>query len=187
MAPEESLESLRHSFNRSLRVQGKADRTLTLYGQSIVYFSRWLSAQGMAADLSSLTRTNALKWLDSLRERGQTTGTVRTRWPIGIPLVRGDEAPGRQAAFRPTNLMQRLSQEIEQHPGQLTKNQAARRAGGRRATALLAFDLLDAEGYLMSERGRSGYPVYMVIKPYRENDDPLSDRYVNVGNAFQSA
>jgi site-specific recombinase XerD len=80
MAPKESLESLQHSFNRSLRVQGKADRTLVLYGQSIVYFSRWLTAQGMPADLSGLTRTNALKWLDSLRERGQTTGTIRTRW-----------------------------------------------------------------------------------------------------------
>jgi hypothetical protein len=31
----ETLESLRASFNRSLRVEGKADRTLVLYGQSI--------------------------------------------------------------------------------------------------------------------------------------------------------
>jgi hypothetical protein len=38
----ESLESLRGSFNRSLRVEGKADRTLVLYGQSITYFSAWL-------------------------------------------------------------------------------------------------------------------------------------------------
>jgi site-specific recombinase XerD len=80
MASKEPLASLHHSFNRSLRVQGKADRTITLYGQSITYFSRWLAAQGAAPDLSSLTRANALKWLDSLRERGQTTGTVRTRW-----------------------------------------------------------------------------------------------------------
>jgi site-specific recombinase XerD len=80
MAPKESLESLQHSFNRSLRVQGKADRTLTLYGQSIVYFSRWLAQQGLPADLSSLTRTNVLDWLDSLRARGHTTGTIRTRW-----------------------------------------------------------------------------------------------------------
>jgi site-specific recombinase XerD len=80
VAPKESLESLHHSFNRSLRVQGKADRTITLYGQSITYFSRWLAQEGQPTDLSGLTRTNALKWLDSLRERGQTTGTVRTRW-----------------------------------------------------------------------------------------------------------
>jgi site-specific recombinase XerD len=80
MAPKESLESLHHSFNRFLRVQGRADRTITLYGQSITYFSRWLAQEGQPTDLSGLNRTNALKWLDSLRERGQTTGTVRTRW-----------------------------------------------------------------------------------------------------------
>jgi hypothetical protein len=46
----ETLESLRGSFNRSLRVEGKADRTLVLYGQSIDYFSRWLAEQGLPAD-----------------------------------------------------------------------------------------------------------------------------------------
>jgi site-specific recombinase XerD len=76
----DSLESLRSSFNRTLRVEGKASRTLVLYGQSIIYFSRWLAEQGIPADVSNLTRINALKWLESLRERGQNTGTVRTRW-----------------------------------------------------------------------------------------------------------
>jgi site-specific recombinase XerD len=76
----ETLESLRASFNRSLRVEGKADRTLVLYGQSITYFSQWLIAQGSTADLSNLTRDNVLGWLDSLRGRGQTAGTIRTRW-----------------------------------------------------------------------------------------------------------
>jgi site-specific recombinase XerD len=76
----ETLESLRGSFNRSLRVEGKADRTLVLYGQSIDYFSRWLAEQGLQAELSTLTRDNVLGWLDALRARGLTTGTVRTRW-----------------------------------------------------------------------------------------------------------
>jgi site-specific recombinase XerD len=76
----ETLESLRASFNRSLRVEGKADRTLVLYGQSITYFSQWLNAQGLPADLSNLTRDNVLGWLDSLRGRGQTGATIRTRW-----------------------------------------------------------------------------------------------------------
>jgi site-specific recombinase XerD len=76
----ETLESLRASFNRSLRVEGKADRTLVLYGQSITYFSQWLNAQGLPADLSNLTRDNVLGWLDDLRGRGQTAGTIRTRW-----------------------------------------------------------------------------------------------------------
>jgi hypothetical protein len=32
-------------------VEGKADRTLLLYGQSIDYFSRWLAEQGLRAEL----------------------------------------------------------------------------------------------------------------------------------------
>lgn len=76
----ESLESLRGSFNRSLRVEGKADRTIVLYGQSITFFSQWLTGRGQTADVGSLTRDNVLQWLDHLRGRGQTTGTIRTRW-----------------------------------------------------------------------------------------------------------
>ena len=76
----ETLESLRASFNRSLRVEGKADRTLVLYGQSITYFSAWLAEQGLTADLSALTRDNVLDWLANLRARALTDGTIRTRW-----------------------------------------------------------------------------------------------------------
>ncbi len=76
----ETLESLCASFNRTLRVEGKADRTLVLYGQSITYFSQWLAEQGQPADLSTLTRDNVLGWLDALRTRGLTVGTIRTRW-----------------------------------------------------------------------------------------------------------
>ena len=61
----ETLESLRASFNRSLRVAGKADRTLVLYGQSITYFSQCLIEQSLPVDLSSLTRSNVLGWLDA--------------------------------------------------------------------------------------------------------------------------
>jgi site-specific recombinase XerD len=76
----EVLESLRASFNRSLRVEGKADRTLVLYGQSITYFSAWLVERDVTPDVASLTRDNVLDWLDALRSRGLTAGTIRTRW-----------------------------------------------------------------------------------------------------------
>ena len=76
----ETFESLMDSFNLTLRVEGKADRTLVLYGQSVKYFSQWLAAQGLPADLSSLTRENIRGWLDSLRSRGQEDGTIQTRW-----------------------------------------------------------------------------------------------------------
>lgn len=76
----ESLVSLQQSFNRALRVEGKSDRTITLYGQSIVYFARWAEERGVPADVEALTRENVLDWLDSLRARGQSDGTVITRW-----------------------------------------------------------------------------------------------------------
>jgi hypothetical protein len=65
----ETLESLRGSFNRRLRAEGKADRTLVLYGQSITYFSHWLAEEGLPADLENLTRDDVLSWLEALRTR----------------------------------------------------------------------------------------------------------------------
>jgi hypothetical protein len=80
--------------------------------------------------------------------------------------------------------MQRVSEVIEQHPGELTKNQAAKRAGGRKESTLMAIDVLVLEGYVTSAKGRRGYEVLTSAKRYREKDDEQSDRYVNNGNDF---
>ncbi|TDO14624.1 site-specific recombinase XerD [Mycobacterium sp. BK086] len=76
----ETLESLRSSFYRSLRVAGKADRTVALYGQSITYFSRWLVEEGHPVDVVSLNRDMVLEWFDYLRGRDLAAGTILTRW-----------------------------------------------------------------------------------------------------------
>ena len=106
------------------------------------------------------------------------------RMTIGAPGAGNDKDSGGTRVFRPTSLMQRVSEVIEQHPGELTKNQAAKRAGGRKESTLLGIDVLVREGYLTSERGRSGHGVFSSVKPYREKDDERSDRYLNPGNAF---
>jgi site-specific recombinase XerD len=81
MAPQpESLESLGSSFDRFLHVEGKSERTRVLYGQSIHYFTAWLQQHEVSADLSSFTRENVLGWLESLRQRNLTDGTILTRW-----------------------------------------------------------------------------------------------------------
>ncbi len=84
----EELESLTASFNRSLRVEGRADRTLVLYGQSITNFSQWLAKRGQPADVSTLDRDTVLQWLDSLRSRGLSTGTIRTDLLVGPGALR---------------------------------------------------------------------------------------------------
>ena len=52
--------------------------------------------------------------------------------------------------------MQRASQVIEQHPGELTKNKVAKEAGGNKQATLAAIDILRQEGYVdnHSEAGR---------------------------------
>lgn len=76
----ESLESLLASFRRSLRVEGKAARTITIYEQGIVFYGRFVESSGITPDLDSLSRHNVLDWLESLRDRGQQDSTVATRW-----------------------------------------------------------------------------------------------------------
>jgi Bifunctional DNA primase/polymerase, N-terminal/AAA domain len=104
---------------------------------------------------------------------------------VGAPGARDDEGSGGQNAFRPTSLMERASKVIEEQPAKLTKNKAAETAGGKKQSTLLAIDILLSEGYLKTEPGGNGHPVYTSEKPYRATDDPQSDRYANSGNAFQ--
>jgi Bifunctional DNA primase/polymerase, N-terminal/AAA domain len=108
------------------------------------------------------------------------------RMTIGAPEGRCDDDSCRPQVFRPTNLMQRSSEAIEQHPGELTKNKAAEKAGGKRQSTLAAIDILRSEGYVVTTKGRSGHDVYESVKPYREKDDPQSDRYANPGNALRT-
>ncbi len=105
---------------------------------------------------------------------------------IGAPRACSDEDYNGHNGFRPTNLMERASKVIENHPGELTKNRVAQNSGGNKQAALTAVDILRDEEYVITTRGRSGYDVYESVKPYRETDDPLSDRYVNLGNAYPS-
>ena len=105
---------------------------------------------------------------------------------VEAPEARSDETTCGPRPFRPTNLMQRASQAIEQHSGELTKNKVAKEAGGNKQATLAAIDILREEGYVTTTRGRLGHDVYESVNPYREKDDPLSDGYVNLGNASHS-
>lgn len=76
--PSPHLADLALSFRRHLRAAGKAERTMTLYGQSIRFFSDWLTAQGRPTTLDQLTRHTLSAWLADLAERVDIE-TVRTR------------------------------------------------------------------------------------------------------------
>jgi AAA domain len=102
---------------------------------------------------------------------------------IGTPVVSAGGDSLDPQTFRPTRLMQRASEVIERQPGELTKNKVAEKAGGKKQHTLSGIDILLFEGYLSTQSGRNGYPVYTSEKPYRETEDPESDRYAGAGNA----
>ncbi len=79
--------------------------------------------------------------------------------------------------------MQRVSQAIEQHPAELTENEVAESVSATAESTLTAIGWFQHEGYIVTAEGQSGRDVYESVKPYREKDDPESNRYVNAGSA----
>lgn len=76
----EHLHDLSRSFARHLKAEGLADRTLTIYGQAITFYSKWLVEQDREPVLDELTRAAIREWLAQLSERGLEPGTVKTRY-----------------------------------------------------------------------------------------------------------
>jgi hypothetical protein len=103
------------------------------------------------------------------------------------PPATGADRDGDSTTFRPTYLMEQVSRVIEEHPGELTKNQATNRVKGKRHQYVVdAFDLLVSEEIYL-EATSERYPRYTSIKPYREKDDPASDKYCDLGDRLRRA
>lgn len=73
------LDDLHKSFARHLRAEGAADRTLTIYGQSVRFFSQWLEQQGRQPVLDELNRPAIREWLAQLADVNEPS-TVKTRY-----------------------------------------------------------------------------------------------------------
>ena len=99
------LEDLLASFRRHLRAAAKAPRTIELYGQSVEYFSRWLTQRGRPATLEELTRHAISAWLAELAERqAKDQGLGDLPYPPDYPKMPGEPMrvqPSR--ARRPTS------------------------------------------------------------------------------------
>lgn len=74
------LADLSKSFSRHLRAEGRADRTVTIYGQAIRFYADWLTAQGRPATVEELTRAGIREWLAQLTDAGMQPSTVKTRY-----------------------------------------------------------------------------------------------------------
>ena len=73
------LQDLSRSFARHLRAEGRSERTVVIYDQSIRFFSEWLEAQDRTATLDELTRPAVREWLAQLSDSHEAS-TVKTRY-----------------------------------------------------------------------------------------------------------
>lgn len=73
------LEDLQRSFGRHLRAEGRSERTVVIYGQSVKFYSHWLEAQGRPATVDELTRPAVREWLAQLSDVNEPS-TVKTRY-----------------------------------------------------------------------------------------------------------
>jgi site-specific recombinase XerD len=76
----ERLDDLLASWRRDLRAADKADRTIEIYSQSVRFFSTWLTENDRPATLDQLTKHAVANWLGELRDKGQASGTLSTRY-----------------------------------------------------------------------------------------------------------
>ncbi len=72
------LQDLHRSFACHLRAEGCSDRTVTIYGQAVTFFCRWLEAQGRQPKLDELNRAAIREWLAQLADINELS-TVKTR------------------------------------------------------------------------------------------------------------
>jgi site-specific recombinase XerD len=73
------LDDLHRSFARHLRAEGASDRTITIYGQAITFFGRWLVEQGREPTIDELNRAAIREWLAQLADVHEAS-TVKTRY-----------------------------------------------------------------------------------------------------------
>lgn len=88
--------------------------------------------------------------------------------------VRVDSPDGQDGgAFRPTNLMEKVSRALEDAPDGLGSNELRAAVGAKREYVEQAVSALLREEYLRRTPEARGKLVHRSLRPYREADDPL--------------
>lgn len=195
----ERLDDLAASFRRTLKADGKAERTITLYGMSVRFYADWLTAQDRPATLDQLTRSAIREWLAGLLTRN-SPNTVRTRWKglsrfCGWLVAEGELAASPMTGLTaPTAPPPPVPVLTDDELGALLKACSGRTFADRRDEALLRFLLdcgvrvselcglrvadvdLDREMALVTGKGRKIRPVYFGTRTARALDRYLRER-----------
>lgn len=103
-----------------------------------------------------------------------STTDGRIRIELRPPLTEEQGAGG----FRPTHLMQRISETVEQAPEAISQKVLCELVGGRADTVRKALAILVHEHYVKAEPGPRNALLHTSIQPYREHADKASAAYL---------
>ena len=106
---------------------------------------------------------------------------------VTVEPWRGHDAPtGTARAFRPTGLMEHVSEALEGASEPLSFRGIDERVTGKREHIRFALDVLIDEGSVSLTDGPRGAQIHTLAQPYRQRLDPLSDLYVEPGHSQTS-
>lgn len=115
---------------------------------------------------------------DRTQEAAQVVVDSTTDGVIAVtvepPNTDGD---GRSDDFRPTSVMERISQFLEAQPADQSENQVMRGVSGRDSVKKAALAALVAEGFVARFTGSRNAQMHHLNARYRQSDDPKSDKY----------
>lgn len=81
-------------------------------------------------------------------------------------------------AWRPTQLMERVSEHLELAGQPLSRSAITKEVTGNKEQLLKALDVLSDEGFITTGPGPRGAVLCSLVNDYRQSSDPFSDRYV---------
>lgn len=93
------------------------------------------------------------------------------------PPAAGVVDAGRTDAFRPTALMERVSQFLEQGRSAQSENKILVGVTGKDSAIQKAVAVLIGEGFIRQHEGPRKAKLHEVVRPYRQIEDQLSDKY----------
>jgi len=80
-------------------------------------------------------------------------------------------------SFRPTALMERVSEALEAAGEPLSRRQLEDRVTGKKEHVTIAASVLVSDGYITREDGPRNAVLHRLVTTYRQREDPLSDLY----------
>lgn len=116
---------------------------------------------------------------DRTQEAAQVVvdSTEDGRIAITIDGPGADGTDARADGFRPTAVMERISQFLEAQPGPQSTNQVMQGVGGRESVKKTALAALVEEGFVSRHTGARNAAMHSVAARYRQAEDPRSDKY----------